>query len=302
MSSEVVGLVQALVWPLSLAIVALVLKAPLAALVDSMRGKIKSLKVAGVELAFNEASEPKRELQLSSELRKGTGINESSVDQFVAEVTSTQPLEHVVIDLGTGQEWITSRLFLVATLLHRMREVKIVTFVGTLGKLDRYVGQCEVEQLRWRLARRFAWFETTLMDAEQDAWRSGNVAITTDTGRLESTVAGIGQTPAAAILTGFIQRNQNPPAPGNPEWVDLGMGKWEHARWLTGETLVELLGDALDRTLIDTEAFKASSNAAKIKTVLDQAGPLVAFGSRDRKFEAVLDRTRWLESIARQSQ
>ena len=134
------------------------------------------------------------------------------------------------------------------------------------------------------------------------AWRSANVGITTDTGRLEAKTP-LGREPAAAILGGYIQRNQQPHVmPPGPEWIDLGYGKWEHAIWITSERLAELLGDALDRTLVEREAFKASSNAAKIKTILDQPGPLVAFGTRDRRFDALLDRTKWLESIARQSQ
>jgi hypothetical protein len=60
---------------------------------------------------------------------------------LTATLTDPTPAECTVVDLGDGEEWITSRLYVVATLVARMRGLRIMVFTGsgyTAGRNVRY--------------------------------------------------------------------------------------------------------------------------------------------------------------------
>jgi hypothetical protein len=61
----------------------------------------------------------------------GPGIISSSYATLVNKIKEERPADFVVIDLGEGRNWLTTRLFLFAILLRRMRAVEDLCVPGS---------------------------------------------------------------------------------------------------------------------------------------------------------------------------
>lgn len=65
------------------------------------------------------------------------------------------------MDLGGGAEWLSSRLFILAVILRRWRGLRAFVFVHTLGGTRRrFLGVCDTDRVRWRLAARWPLLES----------------------------------------------------------------------------------------------------------------------------------------------
>jgi hypothetical protein len=68
--------------------------------------------------------------------------------------------DYAIIDLGEGQNWLTTRLFLFAILMRRVRDLKTFVFLETrAGLKNRYLGLRSPDAVRWLIAREFPWME-----------------------------------------------------------------------------------------------------------------------------------------------
>jgi hypothetical protein len=85
---------------------------------------------------------------------------------MLEQAQSTMPADYAVIDLGRGQEWLTSRLFIAAVMLERMRGVKVFVFLETaVAQTRRFVAICTLSEIRWSLACKYPWLETAWLRA-----------------------------------------------------------------------------------------------------------------------------------------
>ena len=303
-ADTVVAVVGALAWPLTVLVAAAILRGPIISLLGGLRS-VRSMKIAGFEMEFAEAVTRSTTLSVVPEFRRGPYVNESSAHEFLKELSSAARLDEAIVELGTGREWITSRLFLLATLLHRMRGLRTVIFIGAKsGRLGQYLGQCDVERLRWRLSARYGWLERAMLEAELEAWNGSNpITITSDTGRIESAAASSSNPPAAQILTAYIQRIQQPAGTATTQgtdWVELEYGVREHAEWVSAELLDDLLDGVLDRAMVLTQEFITRTDEDKAAMIVAQRSPLIAVGTGTGAYESMLDREKLLEQIVRQ--
>jgi hypothetical protein len=100
-----------------------------------------------------------------------------------------------LVALGIGEEWLTSRLFIAAVMMERMRDVKVFVFVDRSPTTERrFVAVASVRHLRWALARRYPWLEGAWVKALESTTFSGvdprtlpmtQSVIMSDTGALE---------------------------------------------------------------------------------------------------------------------
>jgi hypothetical protein len=76
------------------------------------------------------------------------------------QIQGQGPSDYAVIDLGSGRSWLTTRLFVFAILLRRMRALRALVFVETQdGIAQRFLGVALPDTVRWRLAREYPWLE-----------------------------------------------------------------------------------------------------------------------------------------------
>jgi hypothetical protein len=291
--------------------------------VKDLLPRLKSVSVAGVEFELAEVKELWIAEQGVVDLRNAgrpAQVNDSTLRSFYEQIRDKTRLTYAVIDLGAGREWLTSRLFVLSVILSRMRGLEVLVFVETAGSIRRrFIGSCQAAVVRWRLAKRFPWFEAAITHAEvvpgQGVWTRPEplahqdfmVAVVNDEGRLED----FNQTaePSAKLLREFLSLIQTPspppqPPPASPnEWVELPSDTTiaEHAQWITGRDAEEMFSGALDPSTLRLSALQGRPDAEKARLVLDQPGRWIALTLDDSVFYRIIDRSSVVEMLARKA-
>lgn len=162
-----VGLTSALAWPIAAIAIALAFRNSLGDFLSGLAGRVTKLSAFKVELelatAPNAAAGP-----LLDDIRSATTLATiaDSTRMMLEQAQSTMPADYALIDLGTGEEWLTSRLFVAAVMLERMRGAKVFVFLETTpAQTRRFVAICTLSEIRWSLARVYPWMEAAWIRA-----------------------------------------------------------------------------------------------------------------------------------------
>jgi len=166
-SGPIVELVKALAWPLVALLVAAVFRRPISVFVSALGSRITKLSLFKVELELLPATAATT-TPLLDDIRTATSpatISDSS-RAMLEQVQSATPADFAVIAIGEGREWLTTRLYIAAVMMQRMRGVRVFVFVEHSATTDRrLVAVASIRQLRWALARRYPWLEAAWIRA-----------------------------------------------------------------------------------------------------------------------------------------
>jgi hypothetical protein len=317
--SPVVEVVKALAWPVFALLIAGVFRRPLALFVGALGSRITKLSLFKVELELVPAATAAA-MPLLDDIRTATSsaaINDSS-QMMLEQVQSGTAADFAVIDLGYGDEWLTSRLYFAAVMMERMRGLQVFVFVErTRSSARRLVAVASVRQLRWALARRYPWLEAAWVRAllgtfpaayppNAPALPAGALwppdprtltmpqqVIVSDTGAFEPWQA---RDLVRAFIDSLQRQSSAEPEPDARNWVTLKGTTQECAAWVTHELL---------RSLLPQEAFDAwaerlrdAPRAQRTRAVLRRKAPFVALTEGDREFVRLANRQALLEEIA----
>ena len=317
---SVVELVKALAWPIVALVIAGGFRRPIAQFVSALGSRITKLSLFKVELVPASAATI---TPLLDDIRTATNpaaISDSS-RMMLEQVQSGTPADYALVSLGQGEEWLTSRLYIAAVMMERMRGVKAFVFVERTSTTERrFVAVAPVRQLRWALSRRYPWLEAAWLRGLVSLYPQGLPAnvpalpvgakwppdprtlampqqlIVSDTGGFEARQA-------RQLVSGLIeslQRDSTPPDPQQPpresEWVTLRTTTQERATWVTRE----LLGSLLPQSAFDAWAngMRDAPRARRTRAVLRGAAPFIALLEGDREFSRLVNRQALLEEIA----
>lgn len=331
---DVGAVLTTLLWAAVIVFVFWRFREPLAAFLQALPQRIRSISAAGISL---ELAAPETRPLLAAEgvavdLRHaGTpnDVNDSTLRSFYRQIEDPTPLTHAVVDLGLGTEWLSSRLYILSVILRRMRGLEAFAFVETVNdERRRFLGLVESEQVRWRLAARWPRFESALAAAQLRVWghpydAAGRITIpgkldpnsqpaAIDPLRQGVTIADAqgrltdawGPEPAAELLRWFLDAIQRPPGaqPASEEWQLLGSAPVveEFAVWLTGSLVTDVLGSSLDPRSVRLNDWQAWSKEVRTRAVLEAEGRWVAVTRDDRIFYRLIDRHEALEQLARE--
>jgi hypothetical protein len=92
------------------------------------------------------------------------------------QLTSAGASDYIVVDLGTGDQWLTSRLYIFALVLQRMRGLRCIAF--TAARQDErgvFIGLADTTRVRWSLAMAYPWLESAPPDPWLSCGKSGAV-------------------------------------------------------------------------------------------------------------------------------
>lgn len=323
-SLDVGAVVAALAWPIAVVVLGLVYRSKLEAGLGLLATRIRSLSVGGVSLELTDVTSDAFAPTGGSavDLRhagKSEDINDSTLRSFYTQLDSRDPIPYAVVDLGTGDEWLTSRLFVLSVIMRRMRGLQAVIFVETLGHhRRRYVGTCDAERLRWRLSKRYSLFEGALSWAEGQVWLGAFAsstgqpvgpamlmalrrwyAITDDNGRIEFPNQA-GSPPAADLLRLFLEGIQMDGPPRDPDWVQLDGSsplRSEFAQWVSGALVQELTAGVLDTAAVPLESLVGRPEVEKVQLISDHSGRWVAVLRADGSFDRLIDRSEVLARL-----
>jgi hypothetical protein len=310
---NVADLVSAIAWPAVIIAILLVLREPIKRLANRIGASAQSLSIgpSGLSVEFGAAVRdvPTQSSTVLDDLRTATPqLADSAAQTMFEQLASEAPAPHLLVDLGEGHDWLTTRLYLFASMLATMRQTRTLVFVETaMAVRGRFVGLAAVGQVRAALARAYPWLESDYAHAYADAttaWRTGLPAagsssfVLDDHGRLAQGVA-------QPLVRNFLDNVKiNPPAPDtrDPEWVNEPVGPIaliEHARWLTGVDIERILGPALERFayLIETTPRTPAEIAAA--TLRMHGHEVIALVDEQHRFRGVVvDRRPALDALA----
>jgi hypothetical protein len=298
-SQDVVDLIKALAWPVTAIIALIVLHAPLSAVLKEVARRATKISIFKVEFDLPRMTEAKTTLEATVEsMRNAVVVYESAMAPIAASVIRSGTGDYVVVALGKDEEqqWLTSRLFLLAAILERSRAVRGIVFTG---EAESYIGAIAPRDLRGALGARFPEYEKGLSEAygmsagrDIQEFRGAELreSIIDDIVRgflLSLSVSTI-PTPSTAGWV-YLDRSQDPrPAPST----------WEFADWVTAAGLRTSLDSRLMRgTVVATAGLVASEKVGR--SIVGENGAFVALLSPSGVFNGLCDRTAFVEKLAR---
>lgn len=233
-SSTWAGFAGALAWPIAAFAIALAFRKPLSAFLNGLSGRVTKLSAFKVELelaaAPSAAAGP-----LLDDIQSATTSAEmlNSTRMMLEQAQSTMPADYALIDLAAGEAWLTSRLFIAAVMLERMRGVQVFVFVeSTPATARRFIAVGWLPKIRWLLACRYPWLEAAWQRAYLSvfpayapspspagvavpygaAWLPDPLTIAPDSSPIRSNTGALDPIMARTVVGQFIQLLQVPPS------------------------------------------------------------------------------------------
>jgi len=200
--------------------------------------------------------------------------------------------EFVSINLGRGDSWVSSRLYIFAVMLQRMKSLRCIVFVGPGPETEsQFLGATTPEAVRWSLARLQPWLEVAYVQAYQSA-----LLLVTNAPEpvIKSERGAIDPQTAEEIVKNFLQNVRplpTPPTINTSEWVRVG-SELEHATKLSGQYLEAELGHILWK-----DTVRSSETKKEAKSLLRCTAPFVAKIKRNGEFVALIDRVVFLDEV-----
>jgi hypothetical protein len=312
--ASVAPVLSAIAWPI-VAVAALVLLArPLGEFLRGIASRVTKLSAFNVELELAHRATPAVGIALEEIRRPGAAMVGDSGRALYSAVQDRTSADFATIDLGVGDEWLTSRLFIASLLLPRMRKVRIFVFVERRQEItQRFLALIEPQALRWRLAVRYPWLEASFVRAYAIAMSDYPDAdpppvtlpvpttlpkhrqlVVDATGALEPTAA-------QRLVQHFIAGLQQPAAPAtSDEWTPLVSNVSERASWVTADLVRELVPEHEPFQWI--EERPEDDEAKRIATILRLSGDFAAIVDPDRRFTRLVDRRGVLEAAGKRFQ
>lgn len=157
-SSEVIEVLKVLVWPVTLLVSLLLFRRPIGRFLTGISGRVAKISVLefALELSPAPTMRPVWEIRSSDVRRLTPSYLFDSPSGPYFEQLSHATGDYAVIDLGDGDQWISSRLYIFAALLGRITRVRQLVFVATQeGVPGRFLGMASPDAIRWALAESY---------------------------------------------------------------------------------------------------------------------------------------------------
>jgi hypothetical protein len=308
------SLLRAILWPGILVTALVIFRQQLPDLVRILSQRINKFSFAGVSLELALLPEAQsaaleievRQLNAAPQVQSGA----DSISGIFGELQRRAERGYIVIDLGSesAPRWLTSRLYLLASLITLLDRPIYLVFVETAGELrKRFVGIASSNAVRWALARRYSWLESAMAAAYAV---TGGAYCDANSGIKVYPVSGFQFDPAAAHLASwqvtqlmqqFLFNNRvSQPAPETAlpdaeEWITLNDGTLEHAKWADAARMERLLGGDLSTSSVALWPNQSIDSLGEL--ILEQPGPFVAVLEADRTFRSLVDRSATLDNL-----
>lgn len=308
---DVAAFISALIWPIAVLVIFLAYRHHIPALVSQVSGRITKIGVGNfsIELAVAKAfvpewSESVGALDLRHKAQAGQ-VQDSYMMTFRNQLLEEGNWDYAEANLGSGREWLTSRLFIMAIVFARMKGIRALVFLKTSGDLQkRFVCWAKPHKVRWALAKRFPWLEQAYADADTTIHTQHMAVIVSNNGRLGTRANPADPEPSIALIREFLTRVQAPmpPVPENGEWtlLDSVPSTYEHAHWLSSLEIEDILGADADKSIVHSEEFSPNNVTKQLRLLLSVPTDFVAVTTIDHRFEYLVNRKAILEQVAQQ--
>jgi hypothetical protein len=212
--------------------------------------------------------------------------------------------DYAIVDLGRGEEWLTSRLYIFALVLGEVSRLRALVFLETAANVRRrFLGVAAPGDVRTSLARRYHWLEHAfalayaaqygaLLPDNEGQSRLGASAHILDPSQPNSVMALVRQ------FVSNIQRTTEPPQSEQKTYLSFQTATsatptvmttlWERSEWIDGDRLERDLAGVLQYSwFVDSPDL---SRRARIDGILRRPARFVALVDEDRRFADLVDR------------
>jgi len=120
--NSMIDLFMALAWPIAIILVILLLRKPISELFRNMGSRFTKLSVGAFAIELAAASAQSKSIAALDDIRD-TASHASVADSSSALIQSLREdtsADYAIVNLGDGQEWLTSRLYLATSIVPRM--------------------------------------------------------------------------------------------------------------------------------------------------------------------------------------
>jgi hypothetical protein len=286
------------------------LRQPVARFLGQVASRASKLSVFKVEIELGDVA-PLQAMSLPSlddiQTPEATAWSIDSTGDLFKQIQDARMADYAVIDLGDGKQWLTSRIFIFAVMLERMRGLRQIVFLHSYnGKRRIFLGIARPTKIHWLIGQKYPWLEKIFADAYSLYWASFPYPptpfypATPDPKLLLSENGALDPLHAATLVRTFLQgiqmRFPSTPPLGSTEWAQLRPEWWEHASWVDKILLTELLETNLIRPTIEYSLDIPSLE--QTKTVLRRSGEFVAVVDKEGAFVNVVNRQALVEKLA----
>ena len=212
---DIAALASAILYPLALLIIFILFRKEIPLLLKSISGRLTKLEFAGVSLELAKADKfsPNWIADGALDLRQKAEammVNDSAAGNFSSQLKEGGMADYVIVNLGEGEEWLTSRLYILAIIFQKMKGIKGVVFLETTDRIrNHFVGWAEPQKIRWTFAQQFPWLETAYADAYFNTISTANVV--SSEGKLGYSHELNNPYPSISLLQNFLNKIQSPP-------------------------------------------------------------------------------------------
>jgi hypothetical protein len=315
--------IAALLWPIVIAIIFLRYKDAITNISTSLASRVTKLEFAGVSLDLAKEATAKpyvldlpkfvNEFDLAHE-GTSTDLNDDSTRTFLKKLAETGTADYAIINLGTGKEWLTSRLYIMAILFARIKGLKALVFVETMNNLrGRYVGWAESEKVRWAMANHYPWLERAYAAAYQHTLEVEKYLEGNANGKVEELFSSIASEPSANLFLEFLKhvqedREVTDESSAEENWLLMRSKTYEHASWITSKELEDILGKDLVTDSISMSELRAKKKTERLQLLLSRPEPYadseleryIAITTELHRFHKLIDRSIILEKVAQE--
>ena len=292
-SWDFVDAADKLAWPITVLILALAFYKPVRRLLEQLGLKGGEISIGSLSVKFPELKEAALDADVTA-FQAGDAVSlvsNSAKTTLLNMLREPGRKDYIVISLGEGAGWLSSRLFIFALMLQRMKGLRSIVFLD--GSAPKFLGTASPEHVRWALAREQPWLEKAYVTAMgQFAYVSPSSFVVSNEGALDPQTAN-------DVVKAFIYEVRSAAQNGvfaqAPIWAGLPDGTVEvGSTWLIGADLVRQLDTDLHKDAI-TEGGDPQSDA---RTLLQCKAQTVARVKSSGEFASLIDRTAYLNQVA----
>jgi hypothetical protein len=271
---------------------------PLSNLIETISQRAQAIQAFKVRIDLGQLSKSFAPEVVVDYLAKAP-VSWSVMGSIAKSIRDAAQADYLIIDIGGAEnpKYLTSRLYIFAATIERIRPTRCFAFVGGReNESNFFVGAASPPEVRHTLGTRFPWYEKALVAA------FGTLAASPEQPN-ESFRGGLSDELIDRLLEGFIANPEIARVPTGvgavrpPGWVELardGQVTHEHAEWITAALLSDML---IGRWSTGAVAIDGQSPTETIKAVIAHRDPFVAAVDRQGVFKELIDRVRILEQV-----
>jgi hypothetical protein len=278
-------------WPVTVVAILVYFKSAIGRVIEQIgtRGGEVSFGGLGIKLPVMERAAVDDDVLLFKTTDPMQITNDSAKRTLLRMLREPGLREYSVINLGEGNEWISSRLFIFAIMLQRMKGIQCIVFLE--GSPPKFLGLASPEHVRWSLAQDQPWLEQAYANAY-----ASNLYYQQEESFIVSKYGALDGQTADNVVRNYIQRVTQSPTTPMPltvrPWATLG-NSTEYGTWLFSSGIQRILGETLRKEMI----VESSDRRTEAKALLQCSAPYVARVKSTGEFISVISRVGFVNEM-----